>query len=92
LVQFLLEGLAITFAGGVAGVLLSFVLAAVIGSRPFLAELLEDVSKQTDIHLILSGHVLLVATCILAGVGLLSGFWPALRASRMDPIESLRYE
>ena len=36
--------------------------------------------------------VLFVASGILTLVGLLSGFWPAVRASRMDPIESLRYE
>ncbi|MFL6215535.1 MAG: ABC transporter permease [Blastocatellia bacterium] len=92
LFQFLLEGMVITFLGGLLGILLSYGLALLIGTRPFLAELLEDASGQTDIHLLLSPDVLIAATSILVFVGLASGLWPALRASRMDPIQSLRYE
>ncbi|MBL8169270.1 MAG: ABC transporter permease [Acidobacteria bacterium] len=92
LIQFLLEALVITFLGGVFGILLSFLLVTFAGHRPFLADLLEDPTKQTDIYLLLSGDVVLTATSILMFVGVLSGLWPALRASKTDPIESLRYE
>lgn len=92
LTQFLLEALTITFLGGVLGIIFSYILVKVAGTRPFLADLLEDPTRETDIHLLLSPDVVLTATVILMVVGILSGLWPALRASRMDPIESLRYE
>src|SRR5262249_57449520 len=57
LTQFLLEALATTFAGGIMGITLSSALVCLLSPRPFLAELLDDASRVTDIHLILSLHL-----------------------------------
>jgi putative ABC transport system permease protein len=92
LLQFLLEALTITFTGGLVGIVFSYAIVSAVGILPFIGALIGDKARETDIHLWVSAPILLTATSVLVVTGLLSGLWPALRASRLDPIEALRYE
>lgn len=78
--QFLLEAIMICILGGAMGVILGIsignVIALVIGVGGFLIPWL--------------WMVVSFAICIV--VGLMSGYFPAFKASKLDPIESLRYE
>jgi putative ABC transport system permease protein len=91
-IQFLLEALAIVAAGGLIGLALSWVLIHSVPILPFMGRMFEDDSGRADIHLQLSWLSALQSLGLLAAVGLLSGFFPAHKASRLNPIEALRYE
>jgi putative ABC transport system permease protein len=78
--QFLFEAMTLTFLGGVLGVALS------IGISQLIILLVPSLPASIPLWAVVSG--LLVSV----GVGLIFGVWPARKASRLDPIECLRYE
>jgi putative ABC transport system permease protein len=90
--QFLGEALALSIIGGILGYLLAIGLATWIGAIPFLSELFEDKSGQGDIHLLVDTRVFFTSFLTFMVIGLLSGTWPAVKASRLDPVEALRAE
>ena len=76
--QFLLESLVISITGGAIGLLVGMGGAHLVGRI-----------WQADIGISVDAVVL--AFMISAGTGVFFGFYPALKASRLDPIEALRY-
>lgn len=79
LIQFLTEAITITVLGGVIGIGLTFVAAQII-------------EKKASLHPAVTTDVILLALGISFVVGIIFGLLPALRASRKNPIEALRYE
>jgi putative ABC transport system permease protein len=77
LLQFLMESAALCLLGGIIGIIIAFPLSLII-----------DTFLPTAMPLSVVGIAILVSLF----VGVLSGFLPAYRASRMDPVEALRYE
>lgn len=79
LYQFLGESFALSAMGGVCGIIVGIVIARIVGA---------SVGWTTIVHL----WTVFLATGVAVVVGLLSGIYPAIRASQLDPIDALRYE
>lgn len=78
--QFLLEAMTLTFFGGIIGVVVA------VGISNLIMLLIPSIPAQVPLWAVLAG----LGTSI--GVGLVFGVLPARKASRLDPIECLRYE
>jgi putative ABC transport system permease protein len=78
--QFLLEAAVLTTIGGIWGVSLAGILGVILAS--FIPNL----------PIIPPAWAILSALAVSTSVGIVFGVWPAMKAARLDPIESLRYE
>lgn len=87
LTQFVFESLFISFLGGMIGILISS--GIVYGVK---AMNLQGGAGDFLGHPEISQIAVAVTIGVLAAIGLIAGIFPAIKASRVDPVESLRYE
>ena len=79
MIQFLVEAVVMTFIGGLLGILCGASIAVVFSSI---------IGWTTKLSL----FSVLLASSFSMGVGIIFGLWPARQASKLNPIEALRYE
>ena len=79
MMQFLIESLAITVVGGILGILFSLLASTIIRA-------------QTSLKPSMDIQIILFAAAVSLAVGVIFGTWPAIRAARKNPIESLRHD
>lgn len=77
--QFLLEAVALTFVGGLAGIILGWLIS-------FLVTYLGIIQAQVSLFSVF------LAFGVSAAIGIIFGYYPARRAAALNPIEALRYE
>ena len=77
--QFLIEAAFLSFAGGIIGVILGWAIAYFVNSSGLVTT-------------VVSADIIILAVSVSVGIGLFFGFYPAWNASRLNPIEALRFE
>lgn len=79
LMQFLMEAIIISIVGCLAGVILGVSIAFII-------------NQVFHLTVVITFSSIILAFAVAAGIGIFFGFYPANKASRMEPIEALRYQ
>ena len=78
--QFLMEAMTLTGIGGVTGIVIAILVTLLVSA------LVPSLPSEVPSWAVIAGFTVSVA------VGLFFGTWPAVKASRLDPVEALRYE
>lgn len=76
--QFLFEAMILAVIGGAVGLILVYLASLIVSAF------------TGDFEFVLSPFNILIGTVIAAAIGLISGILPALKASRLDPVEAIR--
>ena len=79
LVQFLLESMVLSLLGGALGIMLGWLMT-------------RAASTVFDLTMVIDARTVMLSASFAAAVGLIFGIYPAWRASKLQPIEALRYE
>jgi putative ABC transport system permease protein len=77
--QFLIEAALLTFAGGIIGVIIGWIVSFFVDYSGLMTT-------------VVSIDIVILAVSVSIGIGLFFGFYPAWNASRLNPIEALRSE